>query len=123
MVTQRLSQYPEDGFSNACGWGNGYCGVTKDHPLFGVNHMDWESIPNTSTLGCNVHGGITYSELNKENDTWEFGFDTAHSGDNKENCSLEYVQEQTDMLKDALENFKADKDTVIREIERLLKLL
>lgn len=48
----------------------GYVGVPKEHPSWGVG---LEKAP------FDVHGGITYSEM--EGETWWFGFDCAHAGD------------------------------------------
>ncbi len=54
------------------GWGNGYVGVTKDHPLFGINYMYLDRY-------IDIHGGLTFSGM--IDNLWCFGFDTAHSGD------------------------------------------
>jgi len=58
---------------------NGYVGIPKEHPAWRKNYND---------LPIDVHGGLTFSEMGKEDDAnWPdpelcwFGFDTAHSGD------------------------------------------
>ena len=82
------------------GWGNGYVGIGKDHPLFSVDYGKlWNS-------DLEVHGGITFSELidcKDENSEWHvldgmwaFGFDTAHSDDDQYSCSESYVKRQLD---------------------------
>lgn len=73
------------------GWGNGYVGVSKDHPWYG---KDYDSI------NAHVHGGLTFSNLgarlkgrkaflegaiSKHLDLWWVGFDTAHYDDNQIN--------------------------------------
>lgn len=82
------------------GWGNGYVGVPKDHHWYGKDYMEIE---------CEVHGGLTYgnfgkdlktkSPMSKYPDLYFVGFDTAHLGDNLENCSEKYVINQTENLK------------------------
>ena len=52
----------------------GYVEVPKNHALYGKNWND--DIIND----INVHGGITYNRLS-DNDTWRFGWDSAHVGD------------------------------------------
>lgn len=56
---------------------NGYVGVNKEHPLFGIGYDDVDNI--------NVHGGITFSGYgllkNEDKSIWWFGFDTAHYND------------------------------------------
>ena len=80
------------------GWGNGYVGIGKDHPLFRVDYSQlWSS-------DLEVHGGITFSELidcKDENSEWHvldgmwaFGFDTAHGGDDQYSCNELYVKRQ-----------------------------
>lgn len=71
------------------GWGNGYVGLPKWHPWFKI---EYDNIP------VDVHGGLTYSNLYKEEDLWIIGFDTAHYMDNMINCSFEYVKQETEKL-------------------------
>ena len=52
----------------------GYVEIPKNHPLFKIYYID-KDFPD-----FDVHGGITYSGLNKQN-RWLIGFDCAHSGD------------------------------------------
>lgn len=80
------------------GWGNGYVAVDSNHPLYGKHYDD---------LRCEVaHGGLTYSgpseSINRTPEfegLWVFGFDTAHYGDNKENCHEGRVRELTEELR------------------------
>ena len=96
------SGYPIPIFNR--GFGNGYVIVDKSNPYYGkqydeVNHTIY------------IHGGLTFSgggvnevegqiwlqkppeDLNWE-DLYVFGFDTAHLGDNKDNCDRAYVTTQ-----------------------------
>ncbi len=63
----------------------GYVGVPKDHPWYGLDYHDLESV-------VSVHGGLTYADKcdgehichvveEGEDDVWWLGFDFAHSGD------------------------------------------
>ena len=103
------------------GYGNGYVLIPKGHPFYNKNCDDIEFI---SDYGLNVHGGITFCEyfdsdnflelikdrefcgdVNLENYKkfdryWIIGFDTNHYGDNKNNCSKEYVIKETEYLLD-----------------------
>ena len=97
------------------GWGNGYVAVHKSHPLFGIDY-DGDDVH-----GIDIHGGLTYSDTLTENDIqspnewldevptlddisnwWVFGFDTAHTGDNKNKCTQNYVIEETKSLEEQL---------------------
>ena len=63
---------------------NGYVALPEGHYYYGENYMN---------LDIEVHGGLTYGceeEFNGKK-YWVLGFDTCHSGDNKTNCSEEYV--------------------------------
>jgi len=71
------------------GWGNGYVGLPKRHPWF---EIDYDNIP------VNVHGGLTYSDLDKESGLWLIGFDTGHYEDNMTTCSFGYVKQETERL-------------------------
>ena len=53
----------------------GYVKLPKEHPGYEKDYND---------LDIDVHGGLTYSEL--ENDKWVIGFDCAHSGDIAPSC-------------------------------------
>lgn len=66
----------------------GYVGVPRGHAAYGVEYDD---------IGCEVHGGLTFSsrcqhgdqataichlvEEGEDDDVWWLGFDCAHSGD------------------------------------------
>ena len=66
------------------GYYNGYVGVSKTHPLYGVSYLD----DRTDNLEC--HGGLTYSTQDEDNDypvpsdLWWFGFDFAHAWDKRD---------------------------------------
>ena len=74
------------------GWGNGYVRIPEGHVYYG---MDYDEIQ------YSVHGGVTFSEVIKENDSQNWpkghwiGFDTAHTGDTEENWSKEQVVKET----------------------------
>jgi hypothetical protein len=51
---------------------NGYVAIPKGHRCHG-KHYD--------NLDVEVHGGLTYSEQDKETDEWVVGFDCSHAGD------------------------------------------
>jgi hypothetical protein len=51
---------------------NGYVAIPKGHKMHG-QHYD--------NVGVEVHGGLTYTELDKETGEWVVGFDCAHAGD------------------------------------------
>ena len=83
------------------GWGNGYVAIPPSHPLWGLDY--------SSVYTIDVHGGLTYSELNNSygmfrqnpelpNNYWIFGFDTAHSGDTLEKWPKEAVEAETKRL-------------------------
>ncbi len=76
------------------GWGNGYVGVPQGHPWFG---KDYDSIT------CEVHGGLTYAAnhapTNQPDGLWWVGFDTAHFGDTTANRSREFVEAETERLR------------------------
>ena len=91
------------------GWGNGYVIVPKGHKAHGIEYDELE---------IDVHGGLTYSQEITEHQLemfpsldesdiggWIVGFDTAHFNDNPTNCSIEYVQNQTEKLKEQLEKY------------------
>ena len=84
--------------SGYCGWGNGYVIMPKGHKLHGVDYND---------INVEVHGGLTYSELitkqmleeaggltSDDLGCWIIGFDTCHAGDNKNNCTRDYVESE-----------------------------
>lgn len=74
------------------GYGNGYIGLPPEHPWFKKDYDDINE-------HVNIHGGLTYASENnpttrKPDSLWWIGFDTAHFGDNQNNCPLEYVQSE-----------------------------
>ena len=64
------------------GYGNGYIAIPKYHK----GYKSFADIGLYSEI--EVHGGITYAV--PEDNVNIIGFDTAHHGDNSENCDLEY---------------------------------
>jgi hypothetical protein len=51
----------------------GYVGIPKGHPCYGVGYNDMD--------GIEVHGGLTYSEVDDARQVYAFGFDAGHGGD------------------------------------------
>ncbi len=82
------------------GWGNGYIVIPKDHPWY---MKDYDEID------VDVHCGLTFGRLidkaEKDNPFYPYlgeyviGFDTAHYQDNLQNCPKEYVEAETEKLK------------------------
>lgn len=75
------------------GWHCGYVDVPGTHPLHGKHYDD---------VNVDVHGGLTYSDNVEENESWRFGFDTAHHGDGAAEQSLNYLTAQCIKLADQL---------------------
>lgn len=96
------------------GYANGYVAIPPEHPLFG-SYYDYPEI-------C-IHGGLTFSRPSEEvfenfdmnaiemldadipEGYWVFGFDTFHAGDNPDTRSREWCIEETNRLKNILENW------------------
>lgn len=93
------------------GYANGYVAVPENHPLYGKDYYDLD--------GIHVHGGLTYSgkmvpythdfelldgELPQE--YWCFGFDTAHWGDNLDDCDREFCINEVTRLQTQIENYE-----------------
>lgn len=88
------------------GWGNGYVILPESHPCFGKDFDDIDVL---------VHGGLTFSEMVNEKlcnhfglphhyiGFWMVGFDTAHFGDNPEICDKNFVEGETERLREQLE--------------------
>jgi hypothetical protein len=91
------------GFTN--GWGNGYVGLPFWHPYYKIHY---DNIP------VKIHGGLTFSEWDEDENLWVIGFDTAHSGDNKDKNNYEYVLNETYYLLEQCLN--------IKEVQRIIKL-
>lgn len=87
----------KQGLGHRCG----YVGIPKGHKLYGKDYCDDE------LDSIEAHGGITYAEGSgnypiKAEDTWWFGFDTAHYFDNEKTQSLEYCTEECKRLAEQL---------------------
>lgn len=98
-------------FPQECGYADGYVAVPPHHPLWGMYYDRVNEF-------VSVHGGLTYSRAYNERlvsdaillsedevpvDSWIFGFDTIHWGDNLENCSEAFCKSETIKL---VEQFK-----------------
>ena len=87
------------------GWGNGYVGIPSWHPYY---KMDYNEIP----IEC--HGGLTYGNIDEDEDLWVIGFDTCHLDDNKTKCSKKFVKENClHIIEQCME---------VKEAQRILKL-
>lgn len=51
---------------------NGYVAIPKGHKVWGKGE---------DVMDIDVHGGLTYSSMDKETDEWVLGFDTNHADD------------------------------------------
>jgi hypothetical protein len=87
------------------GWGNGYVGLPSWHPYYGLSK---EEIP------VNIHGGLTYAQLDDETNLWIIGFDTNHFGDNMTHYDFKWVKKETEYL--------MNQCLRIKEVQRILKL-
>lgn len=98
-------------FPQECGYANGYVAVPLHHPLWGMSCDQVNEF-------VSVHGGLTYSKAYNEQlvsdaillsedevpvDSWIFGFDTMHWGDNLGNCNEAFCKSETINL---VEQFK-----------------
>lgn len=106
-------------FGNLCG----YVGVTKKHPMFGVDYS------NKKCFDLNVHGGITFSNVCVDdichpgkNKVFWFGFDCAHGGDYKPGISF-MMYGETSYNKRGMEGTYKDIEFVKKEYIRLAKQL
>lgn len=100
----RLIPNPESPFAlydDIWGYGNGYVGVHREHPLYGVRYGEYDD----KGIYLSVHGGVTFTgsmrctvpEGNEnwlDEDYWWIGFDTRHTGDTRKDEDYEYCLEQ-----------------------------
>ena len=87
------------------GWGRGYIGLPYWHPYYKIHYDD---------ISVNVHGGLTFSDWDEDEDLWVIGFDTSHYGDNKKQQDYNYVLNQCYyLLNQCLE---------LKEVQRIIKL-
>lgn len=71
---------------------NGYVAIPKGHKMWGKGD---------DVLDVEVHGGLTYAQLDEETDEWVVGFDTNHVMDFTPKLALtlmKYVDRNTDDL-------------------------
>ena len=87
------------------GWGFGYVGIPSWHPYY---KMDFNEIP----IDC--HGGLTYGNLDEDENLWVIGFDTSHSGDDKKKCTKKFVKENCLSI--------IDQCMSVKEAQRMLKV-
>jgi len=93
------------GMSIQNGFANGYVCIPSWHPYYLKNYTD---------IPVNVHGGLSFSAYDKQKNMWVIGFDTFHYNDNINNCSFDFVKEQTFFLREQCMN--------IKEVQRFLKI-
>ena len=73
-----------------------------------VDALEGQEIRSSPDVAFDVHGGLTYSGGMpgvKDDPSWWFGFDTAHSGDTLDNCPKEYVIEECERLAEQFQAF------------------
>tara|TARA_X000001316_G_C915429_1_gene29905 strand:+ start:545 stop:934 length:390 start_codon:yes stop_codon:yes gene_type:complete len=97
-----------------CGYANGYVGVQKGHPLYGIDY-------NQLFEKVSVHGGLTFSghiksfssDVNNPNwldeGFWWIGFDTKHTGDTLKAEDKDYCLEELVSLACQLSTFTKTK--------------
>jgi hypothetical protein len=107
------------------GWGNGYVFLPKKHPLHGISQS-------TINNYVEVHKKVTFAEEATSNDMgfkagdinldfdiigmWVVGFDTQHWGDNLTKCSEAFVRQQTDYLREQLQDcYDLDTESIKQE--------
>lgn len=61
---------------NGLGYRCGYVQIPERHPWYGKSASSLDDLPVLM-----IHGGITFSEKDDEDNTWWIGFDCAHAGD------------------------------------------
>ena len=97
----------------------GYVGVLKGHPCYG---KDSEHMPYDDLFPVEVHGGLTFSRVGNDGDTWPkgfwwLGFDCAHAWDVVP--SIEELLRPARGPREGYKNFQYVK----REIESLARQL
>ncbi len=105
LIQNKTSEFFVTGHMFHHGWGNGYVGLPLWHPYY---KMEYEFLP----IDC--HGGLTFGELDEDEDLWVIGFDTAHWGDNKTEWSKERVQKECEYIEEQCVN--------VKECQRIMKL-
>ena len=130
IVKEEGNEYEFEAFGLPCymlrngseGHWCGYVGVPKDSRLYKKDYYFYtESENGLSKLeqainNIKVHGGLTYADRRRKNDdTWYFGFDCAHSGD-----FMEYYFDYPELEENS--TYK-DKQFVITECQNLAKQL
>jgi transposase InsO family protein len=99
---------------------NGYVAIPKGHPLHGAdyNKVDSDMV--------DAHGGLTYSNENKDTGEWVFGFDCAHGGDFNPMLVATLIEHtDTDIgyhMKDTYRTFEWVKEQVV-DLASQLKLI
>jgi hypothetical protein len=88
----KIPPYLDNPFSK--GWGNGYVGLPKGHPCYGLHYDEINK-------RIDVHGGLTLSD--EIMGYWVIGFDTCHYADTKENWPREAVLAETMKLVEEME--------------------
>jgi len=90
LVPNRIALY-----EGKIGYANGYVGVQKGHPFYGIDY-------NELFDKVSVHGGLTFSGYvdaftsyeGELKDYWWIGFDTHHTGDTLWGADKDYCLEQ-----------------------------
>lgn len=104
LIENTTSEF-DFGYRFEHGWGNGYVGLPSWHPYY---KMDYDNIP----VSC--HGGLTFGQLDEDENLWVIGFDTCHSGDNRIKWSKDAVQMECERIVEQCMDLK--------ESQRIMKL-
>jgi hypothetical protein len=87
------------------GYGNGYVGLPKGHPYYGVTY---EEIP------VDVYGGLTFSE--QKGEYWVVGFDVFHYGQNLNSWPKDRCMKELMSLVEQLHPGKAEITALLEEV-------
>jgi len=89
------------------GWGNGYVGIPIWHPFYKKDYDELNEY-------IQIHGGLTFSDYDDEENLWIIGFDTNHPMDDMKRWPYDKVLEETKYLRNECLKLK--------EVQRILKL-
>jgi hypothetical protein len=93
---------------------NGYVAIPKGHFWYGHGYGD---------MDVEVHGGLTYSDEDKETGEWVFGFDCSHAGDFSPRLVATLIEyTSTDIshhMRDTYRTFEWVKEEVVKLAKQL----
>lgn len=117
MVENYMRRHSSSMFVYHGGWGNGYVCLTRLHDWFKKDYDDINE-------HVYIHGGLTFSEYDEEEDLWVIGFDTNHYDDNDIVWHYNAVVAETKRLEKQCADPKYNKMLVrLAKIKKLKKLI